>query len=262
MTRTPWGTDDRVRPPGRPPLREQFRDALLDAVAVLLPVDCAGCGRADRALCATCERALSPVPTRRVLDAAGRHPLVVHAGLEYRGVARRSILALKGEGRTDVAVRLAPAVAAAVRAAGREFSGPVLGSATSVPHGDRRAQSDRIVLCPIPSSRAAYRRRGYAPVRMLLSRCGLRTAPLLRVARGTRSQKTLDRAARGRNARGAMVARRSLRTLRVLLVDDVVTSGATLLDAARAVREAGGDVLGAVVLASTPRVDGLGGNSR
>jgi predicted amidophosphoribosyltransferase len=49
-----------------------------------------------------------------------------------------------------------------------------------------------------------------------------------------------------------MAARRPLAGRRVLLVDDVVTTGATLAEAARAVRAAGGSVVGAATLASTP----------
>lgn len=239
------------------PLARRIREALLDAIAILLPVECAGCGGADRAVCAACRGALRPAPVRRILEPSESDRLVVHVGLEYRGVARRVLIALKEDGRTDAAGALVPALAAAVLAADREFS------ASPGPPSERATAVDvPITLCRVPSTRAAVRRRGYEPVRVLVSRCGLHARSLLRVTRATRVQKSLDRAARRRNTRGAMSARRPLTGFRVILVDDVATSGATLLEAARAVRAAGGEVLGAVAVASTPRDGRLRENSR
>lgn len=85
-----------------------LRDALLDALAVLLPVECAGCGADDRALCDECGAALAADVSCR--DVGG---LRVWSGLRYDGVARSVVLALKRDGRTDAARALAPALAAA-----------------------------------------------------------------------------------------------------------------------------------------------------
>lgn len=85
-------------------------DAILDALAVLLPVSCAGCGADDRALCRTCRAALVPEVSSRLLA----DDLRVWSGLEYDGVAREVILALKRDGRTSVARALAPALRSAV----------------------------------------------------------------------------------------------------------------------------------------------------
>jgi predicted amidophosphoribosyltransferase len=116
----------------------------------------------------------------------------------------------------------------------------------------------RVELCPVPPSRRSWRRRGYDPVRMLVRHAGLRAPRLLRVSRRGGAQKALGVDARAANAAGSLRARRPLPGRRVILVDDVVTSGATLGEAARAVRAAGGEVLAAVALASTPRRNGRG----
>ncbi|MEO7122477.1 MAG: hypothetical protein ABI400_05065, partial [Lacisediminihabitans sp.] len=128
-----------------------LREALLDALAVLAPVDCAGCGAVDRALCSACRRHLTPhVLTRRLADGT-----LVFTGLDYEGVARRSILAFKRHGRTDVARALAVPLAAAVQSALETTS-----------HG-------AVELVTVPSTRPAFRRRGYDPVALLLRKAAL-----------------------------------------------------------------------------------------
>lgn len=211
-------------------------DAVLDALAVLWPVDCAGCGTADRALCAPCRAAVSPVVAVR--EAGGLR--VVSAG-EYAGVRRRVILSFKQQGRTDVAGPLATALATAVLSA-------------------RRAFGDALIV-PVPSGRAALGRRGYDPVRLLLRRAGLRFSPVLLSTRRTAAQKKLGVDERAANMVGAFVARRRIPGLRVLLVDDIVTSGATLAEAARAIRAAGGEVVAAATLAFTKKGRSVRDNS-
>jgi hypothetical protein len=68
-----------------------IRDAVLDALAVLLPVDCAGCGAPDRALCSGCRRSLEPEVSSRLVAP----DLRVWSGLEYEGVPRAVMLAFK-----------------------------------------------------------------------------------------------------------------------------------------------------------------------
>jgi len=207
-----------------------FRDALLDAWALVMPVECAGCEAPDRALCSACSSSLVPLPTRR--STPGGLPVVT--ALRYEGVVRRVILSFKEQQRTDAAAHLAPALAAALLKAA-DVSGPV-------------------ELAPVPTSRAAFRRRGYDPVRLVLRKAGHRPAGVLRVARRTSSQKTLSAAERAANLRGALVARGALEGRRFALVDDILTTGATLDEAARAISEAGGTVVGGATIAFTPRL--------
>src|SRR4051812_43802765 len=90
--------------------------ALLDALAVLSPIDCAGCGRPDRSLCAACRTALEPAVTPRTLPGE----MVVYTALRYEGVTRQVLLALKESGRTDVARVLGATLAVAIDRAASE----------------------------------------------------------------------------------------------------------------------------------------------
>lgn len=211
------------------------REALLDALAIVLPVTCAGCGRPDRALCAHCRARLAPAP---VLG-AGTAGFPVVAGAAYEGVVREVVLACK-DGRTGLAGVLAPLLLAAVAELDRALDA----------HGDVGADLE---WCPAPPSRAALRRRGFDPVGLVLARAGLRPSHVLAPARPHRAQKRLGRDDRARNLRGVHRARGPLHGRRFVIVDDVTTSGATIAEVARALRAAGGEVMGAVALAATPR---------
>lgn len=196
------------------------RDALLDALAVLLPVECAGCGAPDRSVCAACVAALEQ-PAIESRTPAG---LAVHSALRYEGVARQLVLSLKEHNRTDVTNPLATHLT------------PLLPPA--------------LTLVAVPPSPAALARRGYDPVRLLVRRPTLRA---LEVAHAGAVQKGLSIDERAANRAGSLRARFSLTGQRIAIVDDVVTTGATLDEAARAIHAVGGEVDFAVTLAATPR---------
>lgn len=212
------------------------REAALDGLAVVAPVHCAGCGTLDRAVCAVCLDALAAVPraVTRPLPSP-EAPLVAHAALQYAGAVAAIVAAFKDGGRTDAARPLARALRAAVVAALAEA--PV---------------GPPVEVCTVPSTRRAQRERGYAPVELLLARGGIRSARVLRLARDRADQAGLDEAARRANANGGLVAAHRLDGRRFLLVDDILTTGSTLAETARAVQSAGGLVAGSAVLAETP----------
>jgi ComF family protein len=207
-------------------------NALLDAWAVLVPVDCAGCAAPDRALCPACRGSLAPAPAWHQLPDGT--PAV--SGLDYAGTVRQVILAFKEKGRTDLARQLAAPLTVAL-----EQIAPAAG----------RMPPE---LAPVPTSRASYRRRGYDPVAILVRRAGLSASRVLRHSRGTLEQKTLDMESRSRNLAGSLRAAYPLNGRSFILVDDVMTTGATLAEAARAIREAGAAVTAAVTVAHTARL--------
>jgi ComF family protein len=213
---------------------DAVREAALDALALLLPVECAGCGLPDRGVCRDCRAALQPEPSSRLLPDG----TPVFSGLDYQGAAREVILAFKEQGRADLARVLAPALAAAVAAAGAACE--LIGAE----------------LVAVPGSRRGRRRRGFDPVVALVSRAGLDRARVFAPARPHPAQKTLSFDERARNLDGVFEVTAAVAGRRFLLVDDVVTTGATIAAAASALRSAGAEVVAAAVVASTPKLFG------
>jgi ComF family protein len=207
-----------------------LQNALLDAWAVLSPVSCAGCAADDRALCPACRVALA-LDLRRGRLADGTP---VFSAVRYSGPVRRTILAFKEQGRTDVAAALARPLRQALAAAA-EHTGVTARLAT------------------VPTTRAAYRRRGYDPVALLVAKAGGHPVRLLRHTRAHQAQKSLGQAERSSNLAGSLGARWP-DAGRVIVVDDIMTTGATLTEAVRAIRAAGGSVEAAVTLAFTERI--------
>ena len=205
---------------------------LADLLDLVLPRDCAGCSAPGRTLCARCAPALAgrPVHARPTPAPDGLPPLVAAAA--YDGVVRSLLLAHKERGRLALAAPLGQALAGAAAVHGRGA-----------------------LLVPVPSSSAAVRARGHDHARRLAAtaarRLGARVLPVLVHARGVEDQSGLDAAARAANLAGALQARRPLDGLVVVVVDDVVTTGATLAEAARALTAAGATVRGAAVVAAT-----------
>ncbi len=214
-------------------MSRDMREALLDALALVVPVECAGCGRPDRSVCEACRRALAPAARRVAVPGVP----TVWAGARYEGAVRGALLALK-DGRTSLADPLAPLLVAAL--------------------GQLRAEASletgaEVELCRVPTSRRAFRRRGFDPVRVLTRAADLDTRRVLRAAAGHSDQKGLARSERLQNLADVHRARGWLAGRRFVIVDDIVTTGSTLRAVADALRASGGHVIGAIAVAATPR---------
>jgi predicted amidophosphoribosyltransferase len=235
---------------------------------LVLPVDCAGCGRVRSALCGGCWEKLCGAGTvRRVWpDPVPAGLPAVYAAGAYEDQVRAVLLAHKERGALRLAEPLGAALAQAVRAAVRGVGGGV-GEEGAAPHTP-------LLLVPVPSARRATAARGHDPARRValraareLRRDGVsaRVLAVLRQRRLVADQAGLSAAERVENLSGALAAvpgsGRLLRDGSVVVVDDVMTTGASLVEAARAVREVGGRVCAAAVVAAVPRAFGLVGPS-
>ncbi|MBF4578799.1 phosphoribosyltransferase family protein [Frigoribacterium sp. VKM Ac-2530] len=211
-------------------LRPALAVALRGALAAVSPVSCAGCGAPDLEVCGSCRRLLRPRPVEAVH--AG---LRVVTALRYEFEVREAVLAYKQQGRVRLAADLGPALRAAVDVA--------------LPPG-----SPPTALVAVPPSPSGRRRRGWDPVTTLARAAGVSASPGVLVVRPGRSssQKRLDREQRARARQGSLRCRVDLTGRRVVVLDDVLTTGSTVQEARRALEDAGAEVVAAVCLASTP----------
>jgi ComF family protein len=207
-----------------------------------MPASCAGCGSEGEPLCRKCRHALEvrlalPPGIPIGLPAAMPMPL---AQLEwcapFSGPVRAALHKLKYSGERRLTVPLAAAMATRWRSAG--------------------AGGDLLVPVPVHAERA--RRRGYDQAVLLAveaSRClGVPWLAALERTRNTSPQFELGRRARRTNVAGAFAPLGAAQAARVqgrwvVLVDDVVTTGSTLVACAEALYGAGAVAVSAVTVA-------------
>lgn len=259
-----------------------WRTACRDLLGLVLPVGCAGCGQDDIAWCPRCAAALDRPAWRaegragRLDPMDGRPPLPVWAVADFAGPVRRAVSAWKDHGRADLTPVLGAAACRATSALVDEAwaslvgGGPTpapVGAARSrgrlvVGHTGRSAGDVPVLVVPAPSTPAARRARGWDPAGALaaavadeLRRRGVpaRVATVLRRAPGA-DQAGLSARARSRNLAGRVHVRRwpGVSPGRAVLVDDVLTTGATFAACVRALSGSRIAVLAGVVVASTP----------
>ncbi|WP_399090170.1 ComF family protein [Streptomyces sp. BBFR2] len=223
-----------------------------ELAGLVLPVECAGCGRPRTELCGPCRRKLARGgrgAARVCPDPPPAGLPEVWAGAVYADEVRAALLAHKERGALRLAGPLGAALADAVRGlCGRQ--------------GGVGPRAGPVVLVPVPSARRAVAGRGHDPVRRLAYAAAreLRgTGRAARVWAGLRQRGPVaDQAGLGARERLANIA--GALEMRggaagpvvgpVVLVDDLVTTGATLAEARRAVTAAGCRVLGAAVVAA------------
>lgn len=231
---------------------------------ILVPVSCPGCGRPDRPICPRCVAPFAgPARDVRAIAGAaapwwrGASPSAVGI-VPYESGVSATILAWKDHGRRDLTAVMALAL-------GRS----VLGALRSADIDGRLPE--HVGLVPVPSSALADARRSGNLVTAAL------TIALPRIARGASAhgvrvgiEPSLNRRHRRRDQAGLSARERELNLAGTLvatgnrskpsqasglvLVDDVLTTGASLAEASRALRAASRpDVISAAVVAVTPR---------
>ncbi|HEX2484547.1 MAG TPA: ComF family protein [Myxococcota bacterium] len=231
---------------------------------LVLPPRCAGCSRAlteRRALCTACDRALARIDRSACpacQDAAPAPGMRCEACASGSGVLDACCAAVWFEGAAASYVRrfkyagprlagFDPGAEAVALALVREAAALVPGPLPDA-------------LVPVPLHAARVRARGFTPsavlARSLARALGAPPLGALLRVRDTPSQTWLDRPGRRRNVAGAFAPARAVPGCTVWLVDDVVTTGATLGEAARVLREAGARRVAAVCVARTPAPPG------
>jgi len=214
---------------------------------LVLGARCPGCGAPGLGACVACAAAVTGVQPFGVTGLPDGLPPVVAAGA-YADTLRKILLAAKERHALGLLPllggRLAAAVARLVLDAG---------------------EVSTVVLVPVPSAPAQVAARGVdltttlartAAVRLRSAGLGVSVQRGLALARTPEDQAGLDRIQRLANLAGALRAVGAPASGPVVVVDDIVTTGATLAEAVRACRAGCGDVIGGGVVAATMRGGG------
>lgn len=200
---------------------------------LLMPPACAGCGRYGDLLCGDCLAAFTPAGDPHDRFASADPGTVIGDALElaiaafaHAGPARRSLQRLKYGGAGRLAAPLADAALPALEAL-LALCGPQ-------------------ALVPVPVHPARLRQRGYNQARLLADElgrsAGLSVVDLLERRRATTRQHGLGRVARLYNLRDAFAVREGHRApATAIVVDDILTTSATLEACAQTLRRAGSE---------------------
>jgi len=203
---------------------------------LIFPSRCIGCSQLGISICSTCRKSWHSHiyhRTIKVLDTS--YPVI--SAIEYSPIASRVLLRAKEANQEAADQLLVSALSHSLRYFLKKFGFGV--------------------LVPIPSRRSATRKRGRDFMQEITDSVAenesIKSLQILQHQRAVRDQSQLNSQQRSRNIAGAFSTSFNLAEVRdsgnigpLIIVDDLVTTGATLAEAIRALRTAGFPVLGAV----------------
>jgi predicted amidophosphoribosyltransferase len=206
---------------------------------LILPLECAGCGAPATRWCDTCAIELAVKPDEpHVVNPRIDPQVPVFALGRYAGARRQAILAMKEHGRGDLVAPLARALAVGVH---RLLTWGMVDTP--------------LTIVPAPTRRSAARRRGGDPVARL-ARAAVAGHPdvtvvqALRLKALVRDSVGLGTSARERNIAGRVLLRGQRPRTEVVIVDDIVTTGATARESVRTLQAAGIRVAAVLAIAA------------
>jgi predicted amidophosphoribosyltransferase len=206
---------------------------------LILPLECGGCGAPSTRWCDACAAELSAAAGEPHVISPRVDPQVpVFALGRYAGARRQAILAMKEHGRGDLVAPLARVLAVGVH---RLLSWGII--------------ETPLTIVPAPTRRSAARRRGGDPVARMAGVAvaghpDITVAQALRTRALVRDSVGLGTSARERNIAGRVLLRGQRLRNEVVIVDDIVTTGATARESVRVLQAAGVRVTAVLAIAT------------
>jgi ComF family protein len=228
------------------------REILKPVLELVYPTYCGGCGKQGDVLCRSCRQSLIPLDGPLVCPVCGMrtgsealcggcisHPIFFERGFygfSFEGALREAVHAFKFKGRIDVG-----------RALARE----------ALPRAAACLANCVDAIVPVPVTERRLKARGFNQSFIIAEELSAAlAAPVdcatLAKVRETEDQYTLSKKERKKNIRGAFSARRRVTGMRLLVVDDLYTTGNTAREAARTLVRAGAGRVYFFALGRTP----------
>lgn len=200
--------------------------------ALLFPRRCLICGKSVdvKPLCGSCEG--KKVHSRRVFDIDGVS-FCCYAPLEYGGEFRKSFHKFKFEGKYSLGIQMAELMAEEIEGFNAD------------------------IIAFVPMTREKKRRRGYNQSELLAKNIakltGIPCEEALTKKSENQTQSTLGANERKQNVKGVFTIEKNVAGKRVLLIDDLITTGATICECAKLIMLAGADEVRGICAASAER---------
>jgi ComF family protein len=229
------------------------REAFASVLEIVYPMYCGGCGRQGDVLCDACRESFIAIDTGGVCPVCGRwigkrlkcgecisHPKYfeqAYYGFSFEGPAREAMHAFKFEGRKDVG-------RAMVRACEEKI---------------RSFSSDFDLIVPLPVTERRLKKRGFNQSFIISEEISRITGTTINYwslakVKETQDQYTLSKEERKRNIKGVFETRKNtgMKGKRILLVDDLYTTGSTVQEASKALLRVKPETILVFALARTP----------
>ena len=217
-------------------MKNHFIESVAQGTRTLIfPPNCMICGSPGLDICAVCKKLLKPQPKFLFGE---DFPLI--SSLPYGEVTKKLLLLAKENGNV----------------AAQKFFATAL--ALSINHFNL---NHSISLVPIPSQRKSMRKRGFDSMKEI-ARLIIRDPHLkaeveivnsLKIIRQVADQSSLTESERFQNLDKAFRAKSGIKGMAIIVIDDVVTTGSTLREAVRALKERNLTVIGAATACATQR---------
>lgn len=240
-----------------------LRRWIAETLDLLLPTECAGCEQPETTLCLACQDLIEHMLAEpsEVSDHATALPVLPFAPTASDDLQEPPVLPVYAAGfYTDELAGIIWAIKERSRPRLCRYFGPGFGRAitAALQHAQQRC-----ILVPIPTEASSLHKRGFWPLAQFLKHVDL-SGPayhLLEISQSSKTRRSGAQKLRNKSARASTLRGRfqindvlapGLRARPVVLVDDVLTTGATLAEGYRVLTAAGFSVSAAAVVVATP----------